>query len=659
MGLPCLTVAGGKDLFGHVGHGVFHVELGIGELSHLGVIVGVGVDVALFNEIGQGLDGGEAVQPGADDVDHEKASGDACQKTSDPFRQWAVRVHDFLLIPLDLGGDLREDQEEHDVGHDQGKAKVEALAADIEDQGLASFEVGFQLPEVGGQADAGKGQAEEPAPTDFGEAPDGAVVDDDVGQVLADGGVEGRERDGGDDEPDDEFGESVPDFNEPHLAAAGSLLFSHEVNGHTKGDDADEHVLDHLDGGGHVKGPLREEGAGRGHGARGVDGTAHPGAAQDVVHAGGLDDGGHDDHHDGGKDQGEANGQGQLLFFGPAGRGRGDGCRDPADAHVRGDGHVHGLGFDLQDLLAEPVGGDQHDGGHHPGHEDTGDTDGEDLVEKYLRPKEYQAGFDVVLGLDPGFHPLGGAHGVADDHAEENGPGCVADAVMLHGGVGRGHVSQHRHGEDKAEGLGEPGKGVSHEGDAHAEEEGQEDHEADEAGQQVVGFDVGLLLEAAQLGVGAAPVIDLLAGIGIEGGVAEVCGSGCGLGCGGRFKGFRNFGLARVVLHHPLGRQGLGVFGAQVKGGDGVAAPFMGLAGEFFDGLAHGAGGGLELFLGVHGRVPLNGLERRPFTLLGQGGVGLGDLGLDRGVSLGKVNDHARKEQDKAQPDGPVIFFFP
>jgi hypothetical protein len=59
-------------------------------------------------------------------------------------------------------GDLREDLVEHQPGHQQRQAKVQALAADVEDQWFPAVELLPQFGEVRRQADAGEGEAKQP-----------------------------------------------------------------------------------------------------------------------------------------------------------------------------------------------------------------------------------------------------------------------------------------------------------------------------------------------------------------------------------------------------------------------------------------------------------------------------------------------------------------
>ena len=121
----------------------------------------------------------------------------------------------------------------------------------------------------------------------------------------------------------------------------------------------------------------------------------------------------------------------RLVGFG----GGGDGGRGAAHGHIGRDDDVQRLGRHLQHLLAEDEGRDEHDGGDHPRHEDTGGADGDDLVEQDFRAEEHEARLDEVFNLERGLHPLRGADRVGDDHPEHDAPGLHADAVVGHGGL--------------------------------------------------------------------------------------------------------------------------------------------------------------------------------------------------------------------------------
>ena len=267
------------------------------------------------------------------------------------------------MSPLDLRRDFGEDEVEHHIRHEEGQSQVEGLAADVQDEGLAALEVGGEFAEVGAQADGGKGEHEEPRADALFDAVDDALVDEGGAEVRAEVGAVDGEDDRSGEEADDELGETVPDFHQAGFASGGLFNAGAPVHGDTEGGHADEHVLDHLDGRGHVHGLGAEQRAGGGHGARGVDRTADPRAAKHFRQAEVLDEGGQGHHHDGGKGHGQAEGEGKLFLLGAARGGRGDGGGGAAHGHVGGDGDVQGRGSHLEDLLAEDEGRDEHDGG--------------------------------------------------------------------------------------------------------------------------------------------------------------------------------------------------------------------------------------------------------------------------------------------------------
>ena len=197
--------------------------------------------------------------------------------------------------------------------------------ADIEDERLASLEVILQFPEVGRQSYADEGEAEEPSAEGFGEAPDHTLIDQGVPGVGPEGGVDRGEDDRGPDESDHELRETVPDLPGAHPLTLLPVDPGGPVKGDEESDHADQHVLDHLDRGGHVEGPLAQEGAGGGDRAGGVDRPPHPGSAEDLRNADRFDEGGHGDHHHRGEHQRHADRQGQFLLLRPAGGRGGDG----------------------------------------------------------------------------------------------------------------------------------------------------------------------------------------------------------------------------------------------------------------------------------------------------------------------------------------------
>ena len=71
-------------------------------------------------------------------------------------------------------------------------------------------------------------------------------------------------------------------------------------------------------------------------------------------------------------------------------------------------------------------------------------------------PQQDQAGLDVVLGLNRSHDPLGGPHGVADEHAEDDRQEREAEAPMLHHGLGHGHVGQDGKGKHEEKAAHEP-----------------------------------------------------------------------------------------------------------------------------------------------------------------------------------------------------------
>ena len=77
---------------------------------------------------------------------------------------------------LDLSGNFRKDQIEHNVGHGQGQNQIEALATDIEEQRLATFEILGQLTKIGGETNSCKGEGKEPSAKQTGTATDNALV---------------------------------------------------------------------------------------------------------------------------------------------------------------------------------------------------------------------------------------------------------------------------------------------------------------------------------------------------------------------------------------------------------------------------------------------------------------------------------------------------
>ena len=299
---------------------------------------------------------------------------------------------------LDLGRDFGEDLVEHDPGHEQGQDQVQGLAADIEQDGLAALEILAQFAEVRGQADGHEGQGEEPAAQGNGDLVD-AVVHQHLAHVSPQRGADHGHDDGSRQEAQHELGEAVPDLHGADLLTFLHVHLGAPVHGHAEGRHTDEHVLDHLDRSGHLQGLGTDEGTGSGHGAGGVHSAADPGAAQDLRHAHPVDEGGHGHHHDGGEGQGQADGQGQFFLLGTAGSGGGDGRRGAAHGHVGGNDHVQGTGRHLEHLLAENEGADEHDGGHHPGHENAGDADGQDLVEQHFGTQQHQTGLDEVFHL--------------------------------------------------------------------------------------------------------------------------------------------------------------------------------------------------------------------------------------------------------------------
>lgn len=160
----------------------------------------------------------------------------------------------------------------------------------------------------------------------------------------------------------------------------------------------------------------------------------------------------------------------------------------------------------FEDLLAEDEGRDEHDGGDHPRHEDTGGADGDDLVEQDFRAEEHEARLDEVFNLERGLHPLRGADRVGDDHPEHDAPGLHADAVVGHGGLLAEDHGDHHDDEQAHEADEELGQVLAHDEDADAEEQGKGDHQQGQGGEEVYGLGLGGSL--GRVGLGLGPILD-------------------------------------------------------------------------------------------------------------------------------------------------------
>jgi hypothetical protein len=95
-----------------------------------------------------------------------------------------------------LSSRFRKHQIEHDVSHQKGQGQVQALAANVQNQGLSTTELFLEFTKIGGQANADKGQAEEPAAEYFGHATDGPMVDEGLAGIAAQALIQQREYEG-------------------------------------------------------------------------------------------------------------------------------------------------------------------------------------------------------------------------------------------------------------------------------------------------------------------------------------------------------------------------------------------------------------------------------------------------------------------------------
>ena len=477
------------------------------------------------------------------------------------------------------------------------------------------------------------------------------LVDEGVVKVGADVTSDGGEQDGGSGEAEHELGEAVPDFHGADGLAVFVLFnLGSKVDSDAEGGHADEDVLDHLDGSGNLESLGAEEGASGGHGAGGVNGTTDPGTTEHFGKTDHLDEGGHGDHHDGGEHHGETDGQGQFFLLSAAGGGHSDSGGGTAHGHVGRDGDVQGLGGHLQDLLAEDVGAAENDGGNHPGHEDAGDTDGEDLVEENFSAEEHEAGLDVVFDLHGGLDPLGGADGVGDDHTGHDSHDFAVHTVLGGGLVAAEHVGeagQNEHTEEADEVADEV---VAHDDHAEAGDHTEADGEDDEAGNLVGVLTDGLLSLVSSLHV-LLPGLDSGFGGLVQIGVLVVGGSG------------------GVLSHLSGGLGGLSLFSGSLGGGflvsllvadegvHGVAGPLAGLAEVADEGLGGrnlSAGHALLGSLSIDEFDGLDGLS----LFSSNDGVVLFDLGFDVGAAV-HHHEAGDDNEEEADPDSPVVFLEP
>ena len=448
----------------------------------------------------------------------------------------------------------------------------------------------------------------------------------------------------------------MPDFHGADLLAFLLVDLGREVDGHEEGRHADEDVLDHLDGGRHLHGLGADEGAGRGHGAGGVDGAAYPGAAEDLRHAAGLDDGRDNHHHDGREGQGEADGEGELLLLGLGGGSRRDGRGGAAHGHVGGNDDVEGRGFDLQELLAEDVGAHQDDGGDDPGDEDAGDADGHQLVDEHVGAKEHEAGLDEVLDLGAVLEPLGAAHGVGDEHADDDGPDFGVEAPALHHVLLAEDLRNDADCVDAEEAEEELHGIVAHEagaeGHEHAEAEAEHGEGAVDAERLLhllgnLGRVAGRLLPLADGGIGR--IVEGLVGV-----------LGAGRGCLGRLgelEGLGFGGLGRVNLGQDGGVGSVSLLLGHGKGIQRIGMPGAGGLQVAEHLLQEGQVLALHLLQLGLGLVEFNGFDG--FLLFGRNGLQERNAFLVQGRPA--VHDDAEREaqNEKAKPYGPVILFFP
>ena len=507
-----------------------------------------------------------------------------------------------------------------------------------------------QFAEVGSKTNGHEGQGEEVAAESLGDG-EHTLVDEGIVEVGTNLASDGGEQDGGSGEAEHELGEAVPDFHGADGLAVFVLFnLGSKVDSDAEGGHADEDVLDHLDGSGNLQGLGAEEGASGGHGAGGVNGTTDPGATEHFGKADELDEGGHGNHHDGGEHHGEADGQGQFFLLSAAGGGNGDSGGGTAHGHVGGDGDVQGLGGHLQDLLAEDVGAAENDGGNHPGNEDAGDTDGEDLVEENFSTEEHEAGLDVVFNLHSGLEPLGGADGVGDDHTGHDSHDFAVHTVLSGGLVAAEHVGEAGQSEHTEEADEVADEVVAHDDHAEPGDHTETDGEDDETGNLVGILADGLLSLVSSLNV-LLPGLDGGFGGLVQVGILEVGGSGGVLS----------------DLSGSLG--GLGLSGGFLSGGflvgllvadegiHGVAGPLAGLAKVADEGLGGGQLGTGDALLGGLSVDELDGLEG--LSLFGgDDSVLLFDLGGDF-VTAVHHDEAGNDDDEETDPNGPVVFLEP
>ena len=144
------------------------------------------------------------------------------------------------------------------------------------------------------------------------------------------------------------------------------------------------------------------------------------------------------------------------------------------------------MGWHFQHLLAENVGTDQDDGRHHPGHENAGDADSHNLVEKYFRAQQHETGLDEVFHLRALFKPFGRAEGIGNDHADGDGPDFGIDTVKTHGLLVAQDIGKHAQQIHAQEGHKKLAHVEAHEFGADGSQHGQREPQHNQGGNHLV-----------------------------------------------------------------------------------------------------------------------------------------------------------------------------
>ena len=220
-----LSVAGGKlfDPGGTQFNATFH-SFTVGQFTfrckrHIRIVNRTGMDIVLIQGLQVFVESrAEAVEIGNDE--HQEAQGKSqighalnvrlgttvgrarsIHKAESPHCRSSGDRFSSSLQQLDAGGDFGEHLVEHDPSHEEGQAKVEGLAADVQHERLAALEVVGQFAEVGSKTNGHEGQGEEVAAEGLGDG-EHTLVDEGIVEVSTDAASNSGEKDGSAEEAD-------------------------------------------------------------------------------------------------------------------------------------------------------------------------------------------------------------------------------------------------------------------------------------------------------------------------------------------------------------------------------------------------------------------------------------------------------------------------